>query len=325
LNKKCVLIGIAAISIFSSFTINVSAEEDTINVICTNSVLADFTSNLLTENTTIEYIMPPGVCPAYYDTTPSDVNKIVKADIIISLSSPIMEPWLGDLLAYNPKGDLIECKDMGEWNYPSGAKTYIQFLKTELAEFHPELNDTILTNAENYINKIDNKFFELQKVIENHNYTKKNVICIKWLKDFIEFLGFNITYSYGPPQGLSLQDELDVINAASTNDVYAVIDNLQSGTDFGARVASESGASHVIFTNFVDAIPGTETYLDMITYNTDQLIKGIRTYDYNKGELAELKSQISNLELQRNIFLVFAVIFVILTFTFYIIYRKKLG
>lgn len=323
MNKIYLLIGIAVILLFSGFTINASADEDTINVICTNSILADFTSNLLPENATIEYIMPSGICPAYYDTTPNDVNKIITADIIIVLGSNAMEPWLGDLLAYNPKGDLIECKDMGEWNYPSGAKTYIQFLKTELAELQPELNDTILTNAENYINKIDDKFFELQKEIENLNYTNKNVICIKWLKDFIEFLGFNITYSYGPPQGLSLQDELDVINAASTNDVCAVIDNLQSGTDFGARVASESGASHVIFTNFVDAIPGTETYLDMITYNTDQLIKGIGTYNYNKGEIAELKSQISNLELQRNIFLVFAIIFVILTFTFYIIYRKK--
>ena len=309
--------------LFSSFITNANAEEDKINVICTNSILADFASNLLKENATIEYIMPPGVCPAYYDTTPNDVNKIIKADIIIVLGSNAMEPWLGDLLAYNPEGDLIECKDMGEWNYPSGAKTYIRFLKTELAELHPELNDTILTNAENYINKIDDKFFELQKEIENHSYINKKVICIKWLKDFIEFLGFNITYSYGPPQGLSLQDELDVINAASTNEVCAVIDNLQSGTDFGARVASESGASHVIFTNFVDAIPGTETYIDMINYNADQLIKGIGTYDYNKGELAELKSQISNLELQRNIFLVFAVIFVILTLTFYIIYRKK--
>ena len=257
LNRKFTLMVIAAIILFSSFSLNANAEEDTINVICTNSILADFVSNLLTENVTIEYIMPPGVCPAYYDTTPSDVNKIATADIIIVLGSNVMEPWLGDLLAYNQEGDLIECKDMGEWNYPSGANNYIEFIKAELVVLHPELNDTIHANAENYMNKIDEKFLELQKEIENHSYINKKVICIKWLKDFIEFLGLNITYSYGPPQGLSLKDELDVINAASSNDVCAIVDNLQSGTDFGARVASESGASHVIFTNFPDAIPGT--------------------------------------------------------------------
>ncbi len=323
LNKKYVLFSISAIILFSTFTINSSAEEDTISIVCTNSILADFASNLLSENVTIEYIMPPGICPAFYDTTPTDVNKIVTADIIISFGSPNMEPWLGDLLAYNPSGDLIECKDMGEWNYPSGAKTYIEYLESELRALHPELNDTIHANTEEYLNKIDVKFIDLQKKVQTNSCIDKKVICMGWLKDFIEFLGLNITYSYGPPQGLSLKDELDVINAASSNDVYAIVDNLQSGTDFGARVASESGASHIIFTNFPDAIPGTETYLDMVTYNVDQLVKGIATYEYKKGEIAELDSQISNLELQRNIFLVFAVIFVVLTLTFYMMYRKK--
>ncbi|UCF49549.1 MAG: zinc ABC transporter substrate-binding protein [Thermoplasmatales archaeon] len=323
MNKNLVLIIIIGIIFFSTLATNATADEDNINILCTNTVLADFVSNLLTENVTVEYIMPPGICPAFYDTTPSDVNKIVTADIIISFGSPTMEPWLGDLIDYNPSGNLIECKNLGEWNYPSGAKVYIEYLETELSKLYSELNNTLQSNAEEYIDKIDAKFAELQNRINNNSYNDKKVICMAWLKDFIEYLGLNVTYSYEPPQGLSLKDELDVINAASSNDVYAVIDNLQSGTDFGARVASESGASHVIFTNFPDAIPGTKTYLDMITYNTDQLIKGIATYEYKKGELAELESQVTNLELQRNISLIFVVIFIILAFTFLIMYNKK--
>ncbi|KYK29683.1 hypothetical protein AYK20_04975 [Thermoplasmatales archaeon SG8-52-1] len=321
--KKFTLLIVIGMIFISTFTINGVGDEDSINIICTNTVLADFVSNLMTENVTIEYIMPPGICPAFYDTKPSDVNKIVTADIIISFGSPTMEPWLGDLLEYNPSGNLIECKNLGEWNYPSGAKKYIEYLETELISLYPEINNSIQLNADEYINKIDAKFLELQNRIENNSYNDKKVICMGWLKDFIEFLGFEVTYSYGPPQGLSLQDELDVINAASSNDISAVIDNLQSGTDFGARVASESGASHVIFTNFPDAIPGTKTYLDMISYNTDQLIKGIATYEYKKGEMAELESKVSNLELQSNLFLILAVIFIVLTLVFLILYNKK--
>ena len=321
--KKFTLLILIGMIFFSTISINVIADEDSINIICTNTVLADFVSNLMAENVTIEYIMPPGICPAFYDTTPSDVNKIVTADIIISFGSPTMEPWLGDLLEYNPSGNLIECKNLGEWNYPSGAKKYIEYLETGLISLYPEINNSIQLNADEYINKIDAKFLELQNRIKNNSYNDKKVICMGWLKDFIEFLGFEVTYSYGPPQGLSLKDELDVINAASSNDVSAVIDNLQSGTDFGARVASESGASHVIFTNFPDAIPGTKTYLDMISYNTDQLIKGIATYEYKKGELAELESKVSDLELQSNLFLILAVIFIVLTLVFLILYNKK--
>jgi ABC-type Zn uptake system ZnuABC Zn-binding protein ZnuA len=321
--KNFFLFIVIGIIFFSTFPIKASANEDSVNIVCTNSVLADFVSNLITKNVTIDYIMPPGICPAFYDTTPSDVNKIVTADVIVSFGSPAMEPWLGDLLDYNPSGDLIECKDLGEWNYPSGAKIYIEYLESEFSILYPELNDTIHLNAEQYTDEIDVKFVELQNKIKNNSYSDTKVICMGWLNDLIEYLGLNVTYSYGPPQGLSLKDELDVINAASSNDVCAVIDNLQSGTDFGARVASESGASHVIFTNFPDAIPGTKTYIDMISYNTDQLIKGIGTYEYKKGELTELESQVSDLELQRNLFLILAVIFIILALTFLIMYNKK--
>jgi hypothetical protein len=105
--------------------------------------------------------------------------------------------------------------------------------------------------------------------------------------------------------------------------VVAVVDNLQSGTDFGARVASETGVSHVIFTNFPGAIPGTDTYLEMISYNTDQLIKGIQTYDQLSDETMDLKTQVNSLALQRNIFMVLSVILIILCLILFVFYRQK--
>lgn len=292
-------------------------------IICTNSVLADFTSNIITENTTIEYIMPSGVCPAFYDTCPSDVNKIVNADIIISLGSPIKEPWLNDLLNYNSNYKSIECKNLGEWNIPSGAKKYIDCLKTELLELFPELNASINKNTYNYIKKIDNKSIELHNAIEDAGHLEKKVICMKWHKDFIEWLGLNVIDNYGPPQSLSLKDELNIIINASDNDVYTIIDNLQSGTDFGAKVASESGASHVIFTNFPQAIPGTDTYLDMITYNTEQLLNGISTYEYKQGELSAAQDKILSLEIQRNFSVALIGLLILILIILIIMYKKK--
>jgi len=267
--------------------------------------------------------MPSGVCPAFYDTTPSDVSKIVNADVIISLGSSKMESWLDDLLSYNSDADFIECKDMGEWNYPLGARKYVEHLTDELSNLFPGKNETIHENSELYLATIDEKFLELKEQIESNGFLDKPVICIIWLKDLIKSLGLNVTYSFGPPQGLSVQDELDVINAALNNDVCAVVDNLQSGTDFGAHVASESGASHVIFTNFPGAIPGTDTYLEMITYNTNQLIDGIETYEYKQGDIAALESTISELELQRNTSIAVAVMLGILTSVLFVMYKKK--
>jgi len=309
------------VSVFSSVS---HAEEDaTVNIVCTNSLLADFTSNLIKENVTVDYIMPPGVCPAYYDTTPSDVNKIVNAEILVSFGSPFMEPWLSDLLEYNSNCSVIECKNMGEWNIPSGAKKYVRFLTDELARLLPNLNETIHINSQMYISEINDTAQELQNLIETNGFTGKNVVCMQWQKEFLEWLGLNVIYSYGPPQGLSSQDQLNVVNAALTNDTCAIVDNLQSGVDFGAQVASQTGATHVVFTNFPGAIPGTDTYLDMITYNTEQLIKGIQTYQYRQGDISKLQKQVSSLELQRNIALLFTIVFVILTTILFIMYKKK--
>jgi len=148
-------------------------------------------------------------------------------------------------------------------------------------------------------------------------------VSMEWQKDYLEWIGLNVTYYYPPPEGLSVQDELEVITAASEEGVSAVVDNLQSGTEFGARVAGESGVSHVIFSNFPGAVPNTDTYLEMITYNTDQLIKGIKSFDLTTTQTRELQSQLDAVELQRNAFGVTTIIALILCGIIFMMYRKK--
>jgi ABC-type Zn uptake system ZnuABC Zn-binding protein ZnuA len=319
---KKIIITLAIIALFSFTTFQTMSEETKISVICTNSILADFTSNILTNNVTIEYIMPAGICPVYFDTCPSDIELISKADIIISFGN---EPWLQSLLISSGNTNIkqIICGDIGEWNIPSGAIKYVNKIKNELQKLYPEYNNSIKENTQIYLSEINETADNLKNIILKNNSNGKKVICMQWQKEFIEWLGLNVTYTYAPPESLSLQDELDVINAASKDDIHAIIDNLQSGTDFGARVASESGKSHIILTNFPYAIPGTDTYIEMITYNTKQLIKGIDNYEFKYGEIQKLENQINELEIQRNITIAISIIFVTLTSVFFIMYKKR--
>ncbi len=325
MNTKKILFFSSILLMLSTASINVQAQNDAgeIKIICTNSILADFTKNIMPENTTVEYIMPPGVCPAYYDTKPSDVNKVIEADIIISFGNPHMEPWLSDLLEYNNDAEIIECKNLGEWNIPSGAIAHIELLTNELSEKIPHLNTTINQNSQDYINQINEKAEELQSIISSNNIQNKKVISMSWQKDFLEWLGLNVVKTYGPPQGLSAKDQIEIKDAATNKDTYAIIDNLQSGTDFGANIASETGKSHIIFTNFPGAIPGTDTYFEMIEYNTEKLVDGIQTYEYKRGDIADLEKQVSSIEMQRNIVTTIAGMFAILTMLLYVMYKRK--
>ena len=129
-------------------------------------------------------------------------------------------------------------------------------LKNELSQLLPSINETIETNFNEYITLLNDTAEQLQITIINEGYQNKSIICMEWQSDFIKWLGLNVISYYAPPESLSTQDMLNISNAAQKNEICVIIDNLQSGTDFGARIASESGASHVIFTNFPGAIPG---------------------------------------------------------------------
>jgi ABC-type Zn uptake system ZnuABC Zn-binding protein ZnuA len=236
-----------------------------------------------------------------------------------------MEPWLTDLLenSDNTNYSEIKCYQLGEWNIPSGAKKYVKKIRDDLSIILHSKNKTIHANANEYIEYINSTSENLKNMIKTKGFTGKKIISMEWHKDFLEWLGLNVTYFYAPPERLSTQDIFNVTEAASVGDVCVIIDNLQSGTDFGANIASESGAIHIIFTNFPGAIPNTDTYIDMITYNNQQLINGITTYEYKKGEIADLENKISSLEIERNIILLGIIILALFLCVIIVLYKKK--
>lgn len=321
--KTFIILIILIISTNSIITpIQSKSDTSIVSIICTNSILADFTKNILKENAEIDYIMPPGACPTHFDTSPNDISKISSANILISLG---LEPWLNDLIenSGNKNYTLIKCVNLGEWNIPSGAINYIDNLEKELSLILPYLQNTINENSRKYKILINSTSDNLKKIINENNYLNKKIICMKWHEDFLKWFGFSVIYSYGPPESLSTQDIINISIAASKNEVTAIVDNLQSGTDFGARISSESGSIHVIFTNFPNALPNTESYLDMIEYNIQKLINGIQTYEFKQGEIQNLENQIINIEIQRNALFVAFLITTLIAMILLIIYIKR--
>jgi zinc transport system substrate-binding protein len=319
---KKIFVLLTILAFLSTFITVVNAEEEKINIVCTNSALADFTSNIIMENVTISYIMPGGACPAHFDTTPSDIEKCINADIIISLG---WEPWLEGLISSSGNTDAkqIKCTGLGEWSLPSVAVKFVEKIRNDLVDIYPDLIDEIQQDAEIYILEINQTSILLQNMIKTAGYNDREVICMAWQKEFVEFLGLDVVEFYDPPESLSTQDQLNIAEAATKSGVCAIIDNLQSGTEFGETIAGQSGISHIVFTNFPGAITGVDSYLDVMSYNTGELLKGITIYDYKQENIKGLTSDASNVELQRNTAFVIAIIVIILAFVLFIMYKKK--
>jgi len=279
-------------------------------IVAANSILADFAENIVGDLARVDYLMPAGVCPSHYDARPSDATQVAEADVIIMMG---WEGWLYGLIEStgNDEAALIMCLGMGDQNLPADVKGFVDHIARGLSAVMEDDAATLTANAEMYKAQIDAKASELQSRVEAAGVTGTKLVVMEWQRAFAEFLGFEVVGAFGPPEGLSVQDQLNVSSAASRKDVAMVVDNLQSGTDFGARVAEETGKVHVVLTNFPDAAPGTYTYLDMIDYNTEALISGAEEYEYKQGEIADLEGRVKDLEYQSGLYLTMAVVLLI--------------
>jgi zinc transport system substrate-binding protein len=148
-NRRIALLafGFLAVLAFASFSGTPASAQANTQVVCTNSILADFTGELLGTEADVSYIMPAGACPSHFDTRPSDVDLIASADIVVSLG---WEPWLLDLLTSSGNSGVqqVKCPGLGEWNVPSGAKAHVDKITEGLGQALPSLNATIQSNAQ---------------------------------------------------------------------------------------------------------------------------------------------------------------------------------
>lgn len=302
------------------------AEDEPIIIVCTNSALADFAVNVLGDelegSVEVEYIMPAGVCPSHFDTSPSDVVTISTADVVISLG---WESWLSDLLESSGNDDAheIACLGLGEWNFPAGAEEHIDVIASGLSDYDPGWEDTVTSNAEDYALEIAAAYEAARLEVLSLGLNGTKVITIEWYEVFLEGLGFEVMASYGPPEGLSTADILDVTEACGDPEVALVVDNLQSTIDFGMKLASDYGKSHVVLSNFPGAIPGKYTYLANMEYNIDELVNGAIAYESTQREISDLKSEVSSLEFQRVALVSAIAVLVVLLVLSMVITRRK--
>ena len=137
------------------------------------------------------------------------------------------------------------------------------------------------------------------------------VICMKWLKTFVESAGFQVVATFNPPETLSAGDITNLINTAKSEKVALIVDNLQIDVEFGERIASQVGAEHVVLTNFPGAIPGTENLTQMFRYNAEQLFNATSTWKATaalKADMESLKGQVATYQLTTSLVVIVAAV-----------------
>ncbi|KYH36992.1 MAG: periplasmic solute binding protein [Candidatus Bathyarchaeota archaeon B24] len=237
--------------------------------------------DLAGDSISVDVISSPAVCPAHYDVKPSDVEAFRDADLILAHG---FEPWVDDLKeASGSEAPVVRVR--GGWNSPKALKEIYVKVSTALRDY---LGINVSDRLNRALRSIDSLESWLKKVSEENHFEGKPVVCMLFQKGFVSSLGFNIVAVYGPPEKVSAKQYEAVIRNATEHNAVLVIDNIQSGTDLGRKIASEIGAVEVALTNFPQTAPNLNNMTQVMMWNVQRIIDALRN--------AELMAEVSSLK-----------------------------
>lgn len=256
-------------------------------VLCTTSVLASIVEDLASDQVAVDVIASPAICPAHYDVKPSDIESFKMADLILMHG---MEKWVESLKEASQSTAPI-VKISGPWNTPSN-------LKERYMDVAKALEENLQINLESQLQRCLNAISETEEWLNEfageHGFKDTPVVCMEWQKAFINFLGFKIVATYGPPEMVSASQLESILTNATQNKALLVIDNLQSGTDLGEQIASQIGGVEVALTNFPGTSPNLNNVTAIMKWNAQRLAEALQTAE-NQHEIIILQNQIQTL------------------------------
>lgn len=254
------------------FTLAQTNKERLPGVVCTTSILAHLTEEIAQELVSVTTIAPAGMCPAHFDIKPSQIKAVREAKVLISHN---FEPWIENLLVSAERPDIDRLILSGPWNIPSGAIAKINQIANILSEQFPQNEQQFLFNAQKLIQNINDSAEDLKAKADHWKVNEYKIITSIHQEPFAQWLGFKVLASYPAPETISIRQFLELLLIGKREKAAIIVDNLQSGTDLGARLASDLKAQQAILTNYPGLIPQTESLVKMLNYNAEQLFKAI--------------------------------------------------
>lgn len=317
---KKILVSIFILAlILSSMPTFSSAEQ--IKVICTTTTMKYFVEEVGGARVDAISLVQPGICPDHFDVRPSVVSEINDSSLVVYHG---VEPWLDSMINASENKDVKKLLLNGPWGTPPLAKAKINSIRDALIEIDPKNKTYYEKNAADVSKELDALNEEILAEAKELGTSEYKAIVMAWQKPFSEWIGLEVIEIYQPPETLSVQTVQNLVVKGKDEKVSFVIDNLQSGTTLGAQMADEIGGRHIVFSNFPEAIPGTDTIAEMIRYNADELFSTIKEAQSESKEIAQLKSDMSSISNKLVIFQGLSAILLIITIALgAMLYKRK--
>jgi manganese transport system substrate-binding protein len=276
-----------------------TANKDRKVVLATFTVLADMARNVAGDKAIIESITKPGAEIHGYQVTPSDLERGQKASLIFE-NGLNLERWADRFYNSLPKVPHITLSDGFQpvniaddaykgkpnphaWMSPQNALIYVENIRKALGKLDPVNISTYDTNAKSYSDQIRSIDLKLKKAISAIPLEKRYIVSCEGAFSYIASdYGLKEVYLWAvnAEQQSTPKQVGKVIDTVKANKIPAVFCESTVSDKAQRQVAKESGAKFAgVF--YVDSLSPADgpasTYLKLLEYNVDTLIKGLES------------------------------------------------
>ncbi len=277
-------------------------------VLATASMFSDMAANIGGDLISTATIVPIGGDPHIYEPTPGDVRLLLKADLILQ-NGLTFEGWINDLIRNSgtkaPAVTITEgitpivsekhqnATDPHAWMEPINGKIYALNIKEALVKLLPGNKDQITAQYETYVKQLD----------DLHLYIRENISKIDTHKRIL-ITSHDSFHYYGRRYGVRLESVLGTSTDADvrTSDLMRLNKVIQENkipvvfieSTINPKLLNQVASDNKISIGgklYSDSLGDKDspagTYIQMIRYNTDIIVKGLTS---RKGDESEASS-----------------------------------
>lgn len=282
----------------SNTTATDSARKGKKVILTTFTVLADMAQNVAGDKAIVESITKTGAEIHGYEPTPSDLVRGKDADLILD-NGLNLERWAERFYNSFPKVphvtltegvqpvNIVEDAYQGKpnphaWMSPQNALVYVDNIRKQLRQLDPDNAATYDANAANYSEQIRVIDTKLKKAIAAIPPDQRYMVSCEGAFSYIaRDYGLKEVYLWpvnAERQSTPKQIE-KVINIVKANQIPAVFCESTVSNESQLQVAKETGAKFggVFYVDSLSTADGpASTYLKLLEYNVNTLIKGLQ-------------------------------------------------
>ena len=263
-------------------------------VVATTTVFADIVRNIGGDRVSVSSIIPPGVGPEDYEPKPDDAKKLVGADLIVS-NGVGLDDFLDKLIGAAGEGaakrlvlgdgiptiDVDGAPNPHFWLDPSLVATdYVPAMTAALSTMDPAGAATYQANAAAFTAKLTAlDQANVAKIATIPAANRKLVTFHDAFPYFAAHYGFELMGVILPNVGQepSAADLAALVEKVKGANVKAVFSEAQFRPELAHTLADEAGITTVVTTLYNDTVgpPPDDTYLTMMAWNVDQIVKAL--------------------------------------------------